>query len=530
MSAHNLTGTDPSALPVFAQRAASDRPAARGLAGPTRPTHSPTTVLASSAPPAAGPSPAQVPRVTEFVNGRDLEHDPVDYTAVQQIRAAVTEAFQTDHPGSTISAADSVEEILRLIDAEISDYSSRQVLAGNGALNHEQRVAVRRAVYDSMFGVGRIQPLLDLEGLENIEIEGCDNVWLQFADGRLERGPAVADSDDQLIADIKQIARWAPSGEKDFSPVTKKLRMALPDKSRLAAEAWLSHRPSITIRKHRFVDTDLDQMIELGAVDVGLAAFLTAAIRAGKSVVVSGLAASGKTTLIRAVLNQLDPLVRLATIETNYELFLHEMPTRHYRIWAAEAQEGGEAGSDGRVPGRVTVVQLVELALQKNVDRIVVGEVVGPEILAMLEAMQGGKGSVSTMHALSAWDTVERMVTFITRERANVGTTFAARLVAQNVDLIVHLGVVDESHLPGGRKHRFVDEVLALDIKADGDDPVERERLWAPGPDGRAVATGKTPKWIDDLVRHGFDEAWMREGVQSWTAPLDLLYPNRSTR
>lgn len=541
----------PTDLPIFAQRAAAARPQARALAGTPRPTGAtpeaardvmgrfpaPVHAVAPDAATLTGvPEPAGAcsePQVTLLNGSHELTGEAVDYTVVQQIRSGVTEAFQQNVPkGTVLVEAVHAEMVLGLIEGQIRDYSARRVHHGQVALTVDGRDVMRQAVYDALFGAGRIQPLLELEGLEDIEIEGHDNVWLVFADGRLERGPAVADSDEQLQADIQQMARTCATGEKDFSVGTKKLRMALPDGSRLAAEGFgLSHRPSVTIRKHRFIDTDLAEMQDLGTIDDGLREFLAAAIRAGLSFNISGLPASGKTTLSRAVLNALDPHVRLGTIESQYELFLHHMPTRHYRTWAAEAQPGGETGPDGQPTGRFTLVDLVELILQKNVDRIIVGEVVGEEVIAMLEAMQTGKGSLSTMHARSAWDTVERMVTLITRARGNLGTDYAQRLVAQNLDVIVHIAVVDESHLAGGRKHRFVDEVVALSLSGEAENPVTRTHLWKPGPDGRAMPTGDIPDqagWLDQLVRHGFDEGWLTPGSATWRQPIHLLKDRRS--
>lgn len=539
MSTRNSnTRPSPTDLPIFGAASNPNRPAARSLAGPgpgaTAPAQqaTPAPVNGGNVAAPVPPAPVTAQPVVESIDSLlphehpDFQTGLVDYTTVRVLRGSVTEVFHRDYPGQPMTSVEHATLVDQIIDAQIQDHSTREVTAGRGAVGAAARAALRVAVRDSLFGAGRIQPLLDLEGVENIEIEGCDNVWLQFADGTLKQGPAVADSDTELIADIQQIARTAPAGEREFSQAKKKLRMALPDGSRLAAEAWLCPRPSVTIRKHRFVDTDLDQMRQLGAVDHGIAEFLAAAIKSGKSMVVSGLPAAGKTTMVRAVLAALSPKVRIATVETNFELFLHLMPERHYRVWPAEAQDGGEPGPDGKPVGRVPVIELIEMALQKNADRIVVGEVVGPEILAMLEAMQAGHGSVSTMHASNAWDTVERITTFITREKANVGTTFAQRLIAQNVDLIVHLGVIDETHLEGGRKHRFVDEILALGLKAD-EDPVEREYLWKAGPDGRAVPTGREPKWIDDLVSHGFDRNWMAEGYSTWDKPLELLRGHR---
>lgn len=98
----------------------------------------------------------------------------------------------------------------------------------------------------------------------------------------------------------------------------------------------------------------------------------------------------------------------------------------------------------------MSLTDLVETSLQKNTDRLIIGEVVGSEVLAMLQAMQGGQGSVSTIHAKSGVDTISRMVTLITSHMANISDRDATRLVAQHVDLIVHIGVIDESELDGG--------------------------------------------------------------------------------
>lgn len=154
----------------------------------------------------------------------------------------------------------------------------------------------------------------------------------------------------------------------------------------------------------------------------------------------------------------------------------------------------------------MTLTRLIELSLQKNVTRIVVGEVVGEEVMAMMEAMQGGRGSISTVHAHSALDTVERLVTLITRARSNVDTSFGYRPVAQNVDLVVHVGLVDESHLPGGRKWRHVDEVVALEVSRDTH--VAHTRIFEADEFGRARPTGQLPQWISDIERHGFDAGW----------------------
>ncbi len=545
----------PTDLPLFAQRPV---PSARALAGAVPGTSRggqsvlPPPSSSASAPPRGAVTidededTREVPVVTaarvevarQTRPGSDdrqgqireaLERlERVDWEAVQHLRSQVSSALTLISADTALDESRHRATVSRLTMQAIEDWTQDRIAQGHGPLALDAQHALRAAVLDSMFGAGRLQPLLDLPGIENIEIEGHDGVTLEFSDGSLESGPAVADSDADLIAEIQHLARTSATGEQQFSMVRPWLRLALPDGSRMAAEAWLSHRPSVTIRKHPYIDTDLAQMRELGAIDDSLHAFLSAAIRAGKNVMVSGDAGSGKTTLVRALLNELDPNERLATIEAQYELLMHRLPHRHQRVWAAEAQSGGEAGVDGRPVGEVSLTRLIELSLQKNVKRIVVGEVVGEEVMAMMEAMQGGRGSVSTVHAHSALDTVERLVTLITRARGNLDTAFGYRLVAQNVDLIVHISLVDESHLEGGRKWRHVDEVVALEVSRDTH--VAHTRLFEPDEFGRARPTGQMPAWISDVERHGFDAGWLDPAASTWGAAPELLVRERGTR
>ena len=507
------TGPDPAGLPLFANRPSTT--SARALAGsPTQTTPPPPNKPQTTPPqpPAAeNPAPPEADAPAQ---------DAVDWTQVANIQSLVIDRFTNASRDSGTERALTydlhADEIRSYINQEVEDFSASETIQGREPITWDDRDALATAVFDSIFGLGRIQPLIDLPLVENIDIDSHLNVSTTHADGRIEYHPPVAADDAELIKMIQQIARTSGSREKDFSPATPKLRMALPDGSRFAADGWYCPT-SISIRVHRYPDADLTKMLSLGAIDQGMAEFLRAAIRAGKSMVISGLPASGKTTLIRAILNELDPSVRIATIESMYELGLHHDRERHPRIWAAEAIPPGEGDATG-----VTLGDLVQAALQKNTDRLVIGEVVGDEIIAMLQAMQGGQGSVSTIHADSAKDTISRMVTLVTSAMPNLGSEDAYRLVAQHVDLIVHVGLVDETDI-GGRKHRFVDEIVALDVSDDGANAYEMDHLWRPGPDERGTPTGVHPSWLKQLRRRGFDHRYLTEGYSTWRSPLELL-------
>lgn len=446
----------------------------------------------------------------------------VNWAVVRQLRTEVSERISNSRDGEVRQQRLDREQDGNLawqqIGTELRAYQTRRISIGEPALSRKEMLALGLAVMDSIFGLGRLERFLHEDQLEDIIVRGCDNVWLVYGDGRKVRGPDVADSDEELIADLQHLAATAPEGERAFSPSAKSLDLSIGKEGhRLSASAWFTQRPTVTIRRQGFTDTDLNDLVRLGAIDEVLAQFLSAAIKAGISLVVSGLPSAGKTTLIRALLNELHPDVALATIETEYELALHNMPERHHNVWAGQWQPGGEDGA-----GEISLVFLGQKALRQSVDRLIVGEVRGEEVLAMFDAMQAGKGSVSTIHANNAIDTIERIVTCAIK-MPQVTAEFAYRQVAANINLIVHLAVLDETPI-GGRKLRFVDEIIALHPSQDKiGNSVGHTPLFTPGPDGRAVATGNLPEWIHRLELEGFDPTWLTGQHSSWEGELPTM-------
>ncbi|MBF5082397.1 CpaF family protein [Quadrisphaera sp. INWT6] len=435
---------------------------------------------------------------------------------MRALRQKVADQLATEAERRQLTTPATHRELGRaLISTALNDHADALLLRGDPVLDLAEERDLATAVFDAMFGLGRLQPLVDDPQIENIEITGCDNVWLQYADGRLLRGPDVADSDEELISDLQFLAAHGGNGERPFSSAHPTLDLQLHDGSRLAAMAWTAHRPTVTIRRHRYTDIDLAGLCGLGMIDDALVAFLSATVRAGKSVVVAGLPGAGKTTLTRALANALDPLERVCTIETEYELLLHHLPERHLRIVPMQARPGsGERTADGSEVGAVTLDKLVYDSLRHNVTRIVVGEVRGKEILPMFKAMQAGRGSLSTTHAESARDAVERLATCALEAGPHISEGYAYRQIAQHIDLIVQVSVDDQTPR-GGRKSRYVSEVVSLE-RGEGPNGVSMSEIFLPAPDGRAVATGVRPPWAAELTAVGFDLVWLDGAAQTW--------------
>lgn len=506
--------TAPTDLPMFNSR--QERPAARALAGNTTPA--PPRPPARHVPSPASTDPASTPPMQQGQTDAPApslqipERSTLDEQVVRDLAKQSYDAWAREQRGAVdyregLEAAKHGEAMRGHITIQVREYAHHQASAGQ-TVGYDAMVELERAVHDNLFGLGPIQKLLDLDGLRNLEIIGHDSTWLTFGDGRIEVGPPVAESNQGLLEMVKQFARTAGT-EKEWSPAAPHLRMSLADGSRLAADAWVTNLPQIRVRKHPFLDANLDALQSAGMFSTGIREILRSCMNAGLNIIVSGVPGTGKTTLTRATLRTLPRLTSIATIEAMYELGLHRDPENHPRVWAAESRPPGENG------GEITLTELFQRSLQVNADRFVIGEVTGPEAGPMLQAMQGGRGSISTVHAENGWDTVERLVTLLMLGHSNFDTSVATRLVAQNVDLIVHL---DHVILPSGRPMPVVDEILTI---SRNDDPqaataATRDYLWKRDEQGRGRATGARPDWLPRLTAQGFDPGWLEPNADDW--------------
>lgn len=429
---------------------------------------------------------------------------PVDHRLATRVRQLVADrmaARLTDFP---IADPRARREFARALVSEVLvEHSRARILAGQQPLTDDVESDLAETVMDSLFGMGRLQPLIDNPSVENIEVNGHDNVWVCYADGSERPVGPVADSDEELVELVANLVARTGSAERTFSTANPTVHLRLDDGSRLAAMAWITPRPQVVIRRHRVREVTLQQLVENESLSQAVAEFLAAAIRAGKNVIVTGLQNSGKTTLLRALAAEFPATERFATIEKEYELHLHELP-RHPRVVAMEARAGSsERDAAGRAAGEITLSQLVVDALRMNVRRIIVGEVRGGEVVPMLNAMATGDGSMCTLHVRTPAKAIDRIVNLCLENGTAMTDAFAYRAAVAGIDLVVHVAMRQTAQ---GRA-RFVSEILEIDGISDSGRPVTT-RVFAPGPDGRAVPAHH-PACLPELAAVGFDATWL---------------------
>ena len=142
----------------------------------------------------------------------------VDHGVVREIRRQVAERLAARLQATPGLPVEARRELGRSLVAQVLEERARQrARAGEPAVDAAEEYALAEAVMAALFGLGRLQPLVDDPLIENIEVNGCDRVWLSYADGREEPGPPVADSDAELIELLQLLAARLGSGERTFT-------------------------------------------------------------------------------------------------------------------------------------------------------------------------------------------------------------------------------------------------------------------------------------------------------------------------
>jgi Flp pilus assembly CpaF family ATPase len=353
------------------------------------------------------------------------------------------------------------------------------------------------AVHDQRYGLGPLSAYLRDPQVENVDVNGCDQVWVTYASGERVAGPPVAASDDALISMIRTWATRGGQTARDFSAAAPLVNVALTGSARMTATMSVTPRPCVSLRRHGQIDITLGRLVQLGSVDAGLAAFLSAAVHGRCNIIVTGGVNAGKTTLLRALASEISPGERVATLESEYELYLHELG-QHPDVIAFEAREPNSEGV-----GEITLHDLIAHALRHNPRRILVGEVRRSEIMPMLEAMNSGQdGSMCTLHANSPAEAFDRILILGLRGGLALAERAIHILVGMAVDLIVHV----RRGYDGERTVRFVSEVLEVMPPGDTERP-SVNRLFLPDPStGRArPAHTPSPAMLSRLAAGGFN-------------------------
>lgn len=309
----------------------------------------------------------------------------------------------------------------------------REILSEAGVDDVAAGVAYLAAEID---GTGPLSALMNDESITDILVNGPDEVCIERR-GEMVPTDCRFDSVDHLTQWCeRQIAR--AGGRLDTSSPIADAR--LPDGSRIhvVLPPVAPDGPLVSIRKFRPSPFSLDELVGMKTMTEAQAELLRRSITVGHSIVVSGATGTGKTTLLKALLGEVPSCERVVTIEELPELH----PTGNNRV----SLIGRSANAEDR--GAVSLAELVRASLRMRPDRIVIGEVRGPEALPALWAMRTGhSGTMLSIHASSAADASLRLVQLaLMSEHAPSESTLRDE-VGRCVDVHVHLGRRDGARM-----------------------------------------------------------------------------------
>ena len=252
-----------------------------------------------------------------------------------------------------------------------------------------------------------IRHLLEAETVSEIMVNPDSSVWIE-EDAQMQLLPGIRFDDGALRTGLEVIAnRFGKKLDAD-SPI---LNLRLPDGSRLAAmiPPVVHPAPMMTIRKFTSRGYTMTDLIERGMLAEEQAAALTAAVQRGDNLLIAGGTNTGKTTLLNVLADAIPKEERILVIEDTAELHI-----RKPHVVSAEAQIDTHKSM-------LTFEDLLKAVLRHRPDRILVGEVRGPEARTLLDAMNTGhRGMLATIHASSAEDALYRLAMLAMRGNANI--------------------------------------------------------------------------------------------------------------
>jgi len=355
-----------------------------------------------------------------------------------------------------------------------------------------------QAVVHRMAGLGPIEPFLNDPQVTEIIVNGPDEIFIE-KEGELLPVEVSFRDEEHILNVIDRIV--APLGRRvdESSPFVD---ARLPDGSRVNAiiPPLALRSPALTIRRFSAEPFTLKRLVELDSLNQGMARFLQACIRSRLNILISGGTGSGKTSTLNALARCIPEGERLVTIEDTAELQLMAK-----NLVSLESRPPNIEGT-----GEVKIRTLVHNALRMRPDRIIVGEVRGPEAFDMLQAMNTGHpGSLTTVHANSPEDAVRRLESMVLMAGLDLPQPAIRENIASSLDLIIQ-----QERLPGGkRKLISIAEVLSiqddnwenLKVKTEEIFTFQREGLDKRGKtQGQFQATGYEPICLEIIKQGGF--------------------------
>jgi pilus assembly protein CpaF len=393
-------------------------------------------------------------------------------------------------PGSLGSPnAELAEYANKLLAEEVAKYNQRASRLKQPVLPNP-KISQRR-MFDRLFRMGKLQPLLDDPDVEEIEINRPDQVFaIKAGKGKFLTKVRFRDNEEVLML----VKRLAASGGRHLDEASPILDVQLPGGERLnAVIPPIARNVVVTIRKHSHVISNLEELVERNTLSLAAATFLSACVSARLNLLICGGTATGKTTFLNALGSKVSRTDRVVVIEEVAELQIERVVEDTVCLQSRPANIEGQ--------GEINLWSLVKNSLRMRPVWIVVGEVRGTEALEMLLAITSGHSGMCTLHADSPYAALDRLVTLAGMSKESPDEERLNSLIAGGIRIVVHL---KNDFSTGERKVTSIMEVTGRDgSKVLGN---EIFKLTEDGEGGEKLAwTGTLPRCIHELEVVGLD-------------------------
>ncbi|WP_425419835.1 ATPase, T2SS/T4P/T4SS family [Oricola indica] len=331
---------------------------------------------------------------------------------------------------------------------EIRDIVNDIIAIKNFAMSISEQEELLEDICNDVLGYGPLEPLLARDDIADIMINGADKTYIEV-NGKVQESDIRFRDNQQLLNICQRIVSQVGRRVDESSPICD---ARLPDGSRVnvIAPPLAIDGTALTIRKFKKDKLTLDQLVQYGSISPEGATLLQIIGRVRCNVVISGGTGSGKTTLLNCLTRYIDHDERIITCEDSAELQLQQPHV--VRLETRPPNLEGE--------GQITMRDLVKNCLRMRPERIIVGEVRGPEVFDLLQAMNTGHdGSMGTIHSNSPRECLSRMESMIAMGGFTLPQKTVREIIVGSVDVIVQAARLRD----GSRRITHVTEVVGME-------------------------------------------------------------------
>ena len=345
----------------------------------------------------------------------------------------LSQLSKLDNEGAREEIRDIVNDIIAIKSIVMSISEQEELLAD---------------ICNDVLGYGPLEPLLERDDIADIMVNGARTTFIEV-DGKVENTNVRFRDNDQLMSICQRIVSQVGRRVDESSPICD-ARLADGSRVNVIAPPLALDGPTLTIRKFKKDKLTLDQLVNFGAISPEGAEILKIIGRVRCNIVISGGTGSGKTTLLNCMTNYIDEDERVITCEDSAELQLQQPHV--VRLETRPPNLEGE--------GTITMTDLVKNCLRMRPERIIVGEVRGPEVFDLLQAMNTGHdGSMGTIHANSPRECLSRMESMIAMGGFSLPAKTVREIIVGSVDIVIQAKRLRD----GSRRITHITEVLGLE-------------------------------------------------------------------